>query len=231
MTDKADYYEVLGVQKNASEEEIKTAYRKMAMKYHPDKNPGDKSPEEKFRQATEAYEILKDPQRVAIRSVRCRFPAGGGCRRVQRVGGGFGGFAISDALRAFMSDFGGDSSLATCWVLAADDRAAPEAGRRYGATIFRSGCGSRWRNPQGVQKTIKTSGGTGARPAAAADPARERKKPVPRATGKGGCGGSLLFFGQVIQESACPTAAAAGSSSPTPAHRAAARGSPQSRIR
>jgi len=60
---KRDYYEVLGVQKNASKDEIKKAYRKLAIQYHPDKNPGNKQAEEKFKEATEAYEILGDDQK------------------------------------------------------------------------------------------------------------------------------------------------------------------------
>ncbi len=60
---KRDYYEVLGVQKNASKDEIKKAYRKLAVQYHPDKNPGDKQAEEKFKEATEAYEVLADDQK------------------------------------------------------------------------------------------------------------------------------------------------------------------------
>ena len=60
---KRDYYEVLGLQKGASEEQIKKAFRKMAMKYHPDKNPGDKTAEAKFKEINEAYGVLSDPEK------------------------------------------------------------------------------------------------------------------------------------------------------------------------
>lgn len=66
MSEKRDYYEVLGVERNAGDGEIKTAYRKLAMKYHPDKNPGNKEAEDKFKEAAEAYEVLHDSQKRGI---------------------------------------------------------------------------------------------------------------------------------------------------------------------
>jgi len=63
MADKRDYYEVLGVDRGADESAIKSAYRKLAKKYHPDVNPGDKEAEKKFKEATEAYGILSDPEK------------------------------------------------------------------------------------------------------------------------------------------------------------------------
>ena len=66
-----DYYEILGLSKSASDSEIKSSYRKLAMKYHPDRNPGDKKAEEKFKEISESYEILKDPQKKADRAT-CR---------------------------------------------------------------------------------------------------------------------------------------------------------------
>lgn len=98
---KRDYYEVLGVGRNASEEDIKKAYRKLALKFHPDRNPNDKAAEERFKEATEAYEVLREP---SSRSRYDRFGHGG----IGDFGFGFdfSTFDLSDALRAFMRDFG-----------------------------------------------------------------------------------------------------------------------------
>ncbi len=66
MSPKRDYYEVLGVDRNAAENDLKSSYRKLALKYHPDRNPGDKEAEDKFKEAAEAYEVLRDPQKRQI---------------------------------------------------------------------------------------------------------------------------------------------------------------------
>lgn len=95
---KRDYYEILGVERNATDDQIKKAYRKLAMKYHPDKNPGDKSAEDQFKEASEAYEVLRDAQK------RQRYDAYGHAG-VKGQANPFEGmeFDLSDALRTFMS--------------------------------------------------------------------------------------------------------------------------------
>ena len=99
---KRDYYEVLGVDKNASEDEIKKAYRKIAIKYHPDRNPGDKNAEEKFKEAAEAYDVLHDANK---RQQYDQF----GFEGLQGMGGfgGGGGFSMDDIFSMFGSVFGG----------------------------------------------------------------------------------------------------------------------------
>ena len=86
MAEKRDYYEVLGVSKNATADEIKKAYRKKAIQYHPDKNPGDKEAEEKFKEAAEAYDVLSDADK------RARYDQFGHSMGPQGFGGGSGGY-------------------------------------------------------------------------------------------------------------------------------------------
>lgn len=105
---KRDYYEVLGLDRGADADGIKSAYRKLAMKFHPDRNPGDSSAEESFKEATEAYEVLKDNQKRQMYDQYGHAGMGqGGGFGGGFSGGGFAGFDLSDALRSFMRDFGG----------------------------------------------------------------------------------------------------------------------------
>jgi len=105
MANKRDYYEVLGIDRNATNTDIKKAYRRMAIKYHPDKNPGDKTSEEKFKEATEAYEVLGDEER---RRLYDQF----GHEGVQAGAGGFHGFRnmtdFEDLFGGFGDIFGSD---------------------------------------------------------------------------------------------------------------------------
>ena len=107
MAEKRDYYEVLGVAKTATADEIKSAYRKLAMKYHPDRNPGDKAAEEKFKEAAEAYDVLHDAEKRQRYDQfgHAAFQNGGGA-------GGFGGFgaggmSMDDIFSMFGDVFGG----------------------------------------------------------------------------------------------------------------------------
>ena len=107
MAEKRDYYEVLGVERNADADTIKKAYRKAAIKYHPDKNPGDKEAEEKFKEAAEAYDVLSNEDK------RARYDRFGhaGMNGAGGAGGfgGFsgGGFSMEDIFEQFGDIFGG----------------------------------------------------------------------------------------------------------------------------
>lgn len=141
-----DYFQLLGVSRDASSEEIKKAYRKVALEHHPDRNQGSAESEEHFKKITEAYEVLRDPEKRARYE---RYGAEG------VPGGGFGGFDFADAVEVFMRDFGGFSGL---------DDLFGQGRRRGGRTVERKGKTIRVRVPisleevaLGVSKRIRVA--------------------------------------------------------------------------
>ena len=102
----SDYYQLLSVPRDADTDQIKKAYRKLALEYHPDRNQGSKEAEERFKQVTQAYEVLRDPDK---RATYDRYGEQGLKGRAGQ--GGMGGFDFSDAIEVFMRDFGGFSGL------------------------------------------------------------------------------------------------------------------------
>jgi molecular chaperone DnaJ len=199
-----DYYEILGVPRAADADTIKKAYRKLALQHHPDRNSGAAESEELFKEATEAYEVLRDPEK---RSAYDRFGHAGVKRS---AGAGFTGFNFTDALEIFMRDFGG---------FGVDDLFGGGRGARRGPTGSPRGADLRVRVPltlaevaNGVHKTVKlrrqdhcsACGGTGA---------REGTGPV-RCTTCGGAGEvrrvQRSFLGQLVSVTACPTCGGEG---------------------
>lgn len=153
-TDK-DYYEILGVPRNATEEEIKRAYRRLAMKYHPDRNPGDPEAEERFKEASEAYEVLRDPEK---RQIYDRYGHEG------LRGTGFSGFrGFDDIFSAFSDIFEEFFGFGTRYTRA---RGRPGADLRYDLTITleEAARGKEVEIPVEHMEICGTCKGTGSRP-------------------------------------------------------------------
>jgi molecular chaperone DnaJ len=184
MNSRRDYYEVLGVARSATDEEIKKAYRQMALKYHPDRNPDNADAEAHFKEATEAYEVLKDPQK---RQVYDQFGHDGLRGQSGYSGFGFDSFDIADALRAFMRDFGGFGGSSF------DDIFGGGFGRSRGGrrvyrgedlrvrlsiTLEEAAAGVEKKLKVSVKSSCETCGGSGARPGS-------KKTTCPKCNGRG----------------------------------------------
>ncbi len=176
MADKRDYYEVLGLKKGASDNDIKRAFRKMAMKYHPDKNPGDKEAEEKFKEINEAYAVLSDPEkkekydRFGHAGVDPNAGFGGGSGGF----GGFGGFEdIFDMFGGAFSGFGGGRSRRNN-----GPRKGSDLQKAVTITFEEAAFGTKKEVRLNKYVKCKTCGGTGAAPGTS-------KKTCPKCGGTG----------------------------------------------
>ncbi len=200
----ADYYKTLGVPRTASDEDVKQAYRKLAVKYHPDRNGGSQDSEERFKAITEAYDILRDPQK---RAAYDRYGVEG--LRGAGMPGGFHHVDLSEALNIFMRDFGGFSGLSDLFGAAAG---RSSGGARGGADIKVTIEMTLPEVATGVTKTITAKlldpcdacGGSGAE--AGTKPHRCNS-----------CAGSgevrraqRSFFGQFVSVVPCPTCSGEG---------------------
>jgi molecular chaperone DnaJ len=198
MATKRDYYDILGVSREASADDIKKAYRKLAMQYHPDRNKGDATAEEKFKEVGEAYAVLSDADKRARYDRFGHAMAGAGAG----AGGGFGGFEfdLSDALRQFMEGgfFGGG--------MFGRERAAGSSTRVRGNDLQVKLALSLEEIAAGVKKTLKVKrhascaecGGSGARKGT-------QRKTCPTCRGTGQVRQvSSTFLGQFVNIQTCP---------------------------
>ncbi|HEX7019048.1 MAG TPA: DnaJ domain-containing protein, partial [Gemmatimonadaceae bacterium] len=125
----ADFYAVLGVPRGAPDDDIKKAYRKLAMTYHPDRNNGSKEAEERFKEITEAYDVLRDPDKRAAYDRFGEAGLRGG------MGGGFHHVDLSEALGIFMRDFGGFAGFGDVFGGGGGGSAGPRAGADVKITV------------------------------------------------------------------------------------------------
>ncbi|HEU4585309.1 MAG TPA: molecular chaperone DnaJ [Gemmatimonadaceae bacterium] len=210
----ADYYSVLGVSATASDDEIKKAYRKLAMRYHPDRNGGTKESEERFKEITEAYDVLRDPSK---RAAYDRFGEAG------LRGGGGGGFHhvdLSEALGIFMRDFGGFAGFEE--MFGGRQRSGPRTGADIKVTVPLT----LEEVATGVEKEIKlrlldpcdACEGTGAE--AGTQPTR-----CPTCAGTGEVRrAQRSFFGQFVSVAPCPTCSGQGRTIDSPCMRCKGEG-------
>lgn len=213
---KRDYYEVLGVGKTAGPDEMKSAYRQLALKYHPDRNPGNREAEDHFKEVTEAYEILSDPEKRAQYDRFGHDGLSGGAG----AGPGPMGFDISDALRAFMREFGGRGfgSLFDDEELARRDRGGPDIQIKLKLPLEEIATG--------IEKTIRlkkkvvcpSCRGTGAEPGS-------KVQTCPQCNGQGQVRQiQRSFFGQIVNVTTCPRCRGEGEIVTSPCHQCGGEG-------
>ncbi len=199
----SDYYDLLDVPRDADAAAIKKAYRKLAMQHHPDRNNGDEGAESKFKEITEAYEVLRDPQK---RQLYDRY-GDAGLRGSAGQQAGFHPFDISEALNIFMRDFGGFGGFEELFGgrrSAAAERRGNDLRASVALTLQDVAKGTKKQLKYKVMAPCETCGGTGA-------------KAGKGATTCGTCAGSgevrraqRSIFGQFVSVSPCPTCAGEG---------------------
>ena len=211
----ADYYSVLGVEHGASDEDIKKAYRRLAMQYHPDRNGGAKESEERFKSITEAYDILRDPDKRAAYDRFGEAGLRGG------MGGGFHHVDLSEALGIFMRDFGGFPGFEEMFG-GGRNRGGPRAGSDLKVsvplTLTEVAEGAEKRITIKILDACEACEGSGA---------ESGTKPTRCAS----CGGSgevrraqRSFFGQFVSVAPCPTCAGQGKTIDTPCRKCKGEG-------
>jgi molecular chaperone DnaJ len=210
----ADFYEVLGVARSASDDEIKKGYRKMAMQYHPDRNNGSKEAEERFKVITEAYEVLRDPNRRAAydRYGEAGLRGGGG--------GGFHHMDLSEALSMFMRDFGGFGGFGGF------EGGRGESASRTGADVKIPVSLTLLESATGVERAIamKLLDPCDRCAASGAEPGTTPQR-CPTCNGTGEVRrAQRSFFGQFVSVSPCLTCSGAGTTIATPCRKCRGEG-------
>jgi molecular chaperone DnaJ len=201
----ADFYGVLGVERTASDDEIKKAYRKLAMANHPDRNNGSKEAEERFKEITEAYDVLRDPQK---RAAFDRYGEAG-------LRGGAGGFHhvdLSEALGIFMRDFGGLGGLESLFGVrsAGDPRSGADVKINVPLTLAEVASGVEKKIAMRVLEPCEKCGGSGSE-------SGSKAQTCPTCSGHGEVRrAQRSFFGQFVSVQTCPTCHGEGKVVQTP---------------
>ena len=210
----ADFYAVLGVQRTASDDEIKQSYRKLAMKYHPDRNSGSKEAEERFKEITEAYDVLRDPQK------RAAYDRYGEAGLRGAGGGGFHHVDLSEALGIFMRDFGGFAGFED--LFGGGQRGGPRSGSDIKMTVPLTLA----EVATGVERTLqlKLLDSCDRCEGAGSEPGTQPQ----RCTTCGGSGevrrAQRSFFGQFVSVGPCPTCRGEGTIVQTPCRKCRGEG-------